>query len=179
MENCPGAVPLEGRAEGNILLQNVNFEYAPDTPVLEEINLDIRAHQVVALVGPTGVGKSTLVSLIPRFYDVSSGCITLDGTDIRQYTLEVLRRQISIVLQDVFLFHGTVRENILFGRPNASEQEVIAAARIANADDFIIGSIRRLRYADRRARSEAFGRSETAPVHRPRRAQGCAHPDPG
>ncbi len=137
MENCPGAVPLEGRAEGEILLQNVNFEYAPDTPVLEEINLAIHAHQVVALVGPTGVGKSTLVSLIPRFYDVSSGCITLDGTDIRQYTLESLRRQISIVLQDVFLFHGSVRENILFGRPNATEQEVIAAARIANADGFI------------------------------------------
>ena len=137
MENCPGAVPLEGRAEGEITLQNVNFEYSPDTPVLEAINLEIRAHQVVALVGPTGVGKSTLVSLIPRFYDITSGCITLDGTDIRQYTLESLRRQVSIVLQDVFLFHGSVRENILFGRPNATEQEVIAAARIANADGFI------------------------------------------
>jgi ATP-binding cassette subfamily B protein len=137
MENCPGAVPLEGRSDGNISLQSVNFEYAPETPVLEDINLEIPAHQVVALVGPTGVGKSTLVSLIPRFYDVTSGCITLDGTDIRQYTLESLRRQISIVLQDVFLFHGSVRENILFGRPNASEQEVIAAAKIANADGFI------------------------------------------
>jgi ATP-binding cassette subfamily B protein len=135
--NCPGATALEGRAVGNISLQNVNFEYSPDIPVLEEINLEIPAHQVVALVGPTGVGKSTLVSLIPRFYDITSGCITLDGTDIRQYTLESLRKQISIVLQDVFLFHGSVRENILFGRPNASEQEVIAAARIANADGFI------------------------------------------
>jgi ABC-type multidrug transport system fused ATPase/permease subunit len=115
----------------------VNFEYAPDTPVLEDINLEIPAHQVVALVGPTGVGKSTLVSLIPRFYDITSGCITLDGTEIREYTLESLRRQISIVLQDVFLFHGSVRENILFGRPNASEQELMAAARIANADGFI------------------------------------------
>jgi ATP-binding cassette subfamily B protein len=135
--NCPGATSLEGRVEGNISLQNVNFEYSSDTPVLEEINLEIPAQQVVALVGPTGVGKSTLVSLIPRFYDVTSGCITLDNTDIRQYTLESLRRQISIVLQDVFLFHGSVRENILFGRPNASEQEVMAAARIANADGFI------------------------------------------
>ncbi len=135
--NCPGAIPLEGRAEGNISLQNVNFEYSPDSPVLEEVNLEIPAHQVVALVGPTGVGKSTLVSLIPRFYDITSGSITLDGTDIRQYTLESLRRQISIVLQDVFLFHGSVRENILFGRPDASEQEVMAAARIANADGFI------------------------------------------
>lgn len=135
--NSPGALPLEGRAEGGIYLQNVNFEYSPDTPVLEDINLEIPARQVVALVGPTGVGKSTLVSLIPRFYDISSGCITLDGQDIRQFTLESLRRQISIVLQDVFLFHGTVRENILFGRPGASEQEVVAAAKIANADGFI------------------------------------------
>ena len=137
MQNCPGALPLEGRAQGNISFQDVNFEYASDTPVLEEINLDIPAHQVVALVGPTGVGKSTLVSLISRFYDVTSGCITLDGDDIRQFTLESLRKQISIVLQDVFLFHGSVRENILFGRPGATEQEVILAAKIANADGFI------------------------------------------
>jgi len=135
--SSPDATPLEGRAQGNISLVDVNFEYSPDVPVLEEINLDIHAHQVVALVGPTGVGKSTLVSLIPRFYDVTSGSITLDGTDIRQYTLESLRQQISIVLQDVFLFHGSVRENILFGRPDASEAEVIAAAKIANADGFI------------------------------------------
>ncbi len=135
--NCQGAVPLEGRAQGNISLLNVNFEYSPEVHVLEEINLEIPAHQVVALVGPTGVGKSTLVSLIPRFYDVTSGCITLDGTDLRQYTLESLRQQISIVLQDVFLFHGSVRENILFGRPDASEEEIIAAAKIANANGFI------------------------------------------
>ncbi|NJD58429.1 MAG: ABC transporter ATP-binding protein [Anaerolineae bacterium] len=135
--NSTEAMSLEGRAIGNISLQNVNFEYSPDTRVLEDINLEILAHQVVALVGPTGVGKSTLVSLIPRFYDVTSGCITLDGADIRSYTLESLRQQVSIVLQDVFLFHGSVRENILFGRPNASEQEVIAAAKVANADGFI------------------------------------------
>jgi len=137
MLNCPGAIPLEGRVQGNISFQNVNFEYAPETPVLEAIDLDIPAKQVVALVGPTGVGKSTLVSLIPRFYDVTSGSITLDGTEIRAITLDCLRRQISIVLQDVFLFHGSVKENILFGRPDASEQEVIAAAKIANADGFI------------------------------------------
>ncbi len=135
--NYPDASPLEGRVVGNISLQNVSFEYSPDTPVLDDINLDVPARQVVALVGPTGVGKSTLVSLIPRFYDITSGCITLDGTDIRQSTLESLRKQISIVLQDVFLFHGSVRENILFGRPDASEAEVIAAAKIANADGFI------------------------------------------
>jgi ATP-binding cassette subfamily B protein len=137
MQNWPGAVSLEGRAAGNISFQNVDFEYAPETRVLEEINLDIPAHQVIALVGPTGVGKSTLVSLIPRFYDVTSGSITLDGKDIRQFTLDSLRRQISFVLQDVFLFHGSVRENILFGRPGATEQELITAAKIANADGFI------------------------------------------
>jgi ATP-binding cassette, subfamily B, bacterial len=137
MQNCPGSIPLEGRALGNISLQGVSFEYDANAPILEDINLEIPSHQVVALVGPTGVGKSTMVSLIPRFYDVTSGCITLDGTDIRQYTLESLRKQISIVLQDVFLFHGSVRENILFGRPDATEEEVVAAARIANADTFI------------------------------------------
>jgi len=92
---------------------------------------------MVALVGPTGVGKSTLVSLIPRFYDVTAGRITLDDHDVRQLNLESLRRQVSIVLQDVFLFHGSVRENILFGRPDASEQEIITAARVANAHSFI------------------------------------------
>jgi ATP-binding cassette, subfamily B, bacterial len=137
MHNCPGSIPLEGRSEGTITFKDVHFEYAPETPVLEDINLDIPAHRVIALVGPTGVGKSTLVSLIPRFYDVTTGCITLDGQDIRQFTLESLRRQVSIVLQDVFLFHGTVKENILFGRPDATEQEVIRAAKIANADGFI------------------------------------------
>ena len=137
MQNSPGAVPLEGRTLGNIGFQDVNFEYTPEILVLEGINLDIPAQKVIALVGPTGVGKSTLVSLIPRFYDVTSGCITLDGNDIRQFTLESLRRQVSIVLQDVFLFHGSVRENIQFGRPTATEQEVITAAKIANADGFI------------------------------------------
>jgi ATP-binding cassette subfamily B protein len=133
----PESIPLEGRVEGNISFQNVNFEYDPGSPILEDIRLEVGAHQVIALVGPTGVGKSTLVSLIPRFYDVTSGAITLDGQDIRRFTLDSLRRQVSIVLQDVFLFNGTVRENILFGRPGASDQEVIAAARIANADGFI------------------------------------------
>ena len=137
MRNAQDAVPLEERAHGDITFRNVNFEYEPEIPILENINLDIQARQVIALVGPTGVGKSTLVSLIPRFYDVTSGSITLDGRDIRQFTLESLRRQISIVLQDVFLFNGTVRENILFGRPDATDEEVYTAAKIANADGFI------------------------------------------
>ncbi len=137
VQNSVGAEALPGRARGEIDFHHVGFAYSEDSPVLEGIDLHIPARSVVALVGPTGVGKSTLVSLIPRFYDVTSGSITLDGQDIRQITLESLRRQISIVLQDVFLFHGTVRENILFGRPGASEQEVVAAAKIANAHAFI------------------------------------------
>lgn len=133
-----GAMELNGRAEGALSFSDVQFEYVPGNPVLEAINLQIPAQSVTALVGPTGVGKSTLVSLIPRLYDVNSGSITLDGLDLRQYTLESLRQQVSIVLQDVFLFHGTVRENILFGRPDASSDDVIAAARAANAHGFIM-----------------------------------------
>jgi ATP-binding cassette subfamily B protein len=136
--NAPGAVALPGPARGEIRFGNVSFEYVPDVPVLENISLDVPARSVVALVGPTGVGKSTLVSLIPRFYDVSCGQILLDGRDIRELKMDSLRQQISIVLQDVFLFYGTVRENILFGRPDATEIEIIAAAQAANAHDFIL-----------------------------------------
>jgi len=130
-------VSFPGKAEGHIHFENVTFHYNEGETVLENINLDIPAHHMIALVGPTGVGKSTLVSLIPRFYDVTAGSITLDGHDVRQLNLESLRRQVSIVLQDVFLFHGTVRENILFGRPGASEAEIITAAQVANAHEFI------------------------------------------
>jgi ATP-binding cassette subfamily B protein/subfamily B ATP-binding cassette protein MsbA len=136
--NVPGSVAIAGRAEGNIRLNSVSFEYRAGTPVLENITLDVPAHTAVALVGPTGVGKSTLASLIPRFYDVTGGSVTLDGRDIREYTLESLRQQISIVLQDVFLFYGTVRENILFGKADATEEEVVAASRAAHAHEFIV-----------------------------------------
>jgi ATP-binding cassette subfamily B protein/subfamily B ATP-binding cassette protein MsbA len=130
-------IVLDEPVKGDIKFDNVFFHYSGGGNILEEINLDIPAKSVVALVGPTGVGKSTMVSLLPRFYDVSQGQITLDGHDIRNIELESLRRQISIVLQDVFLFHGTVRENLLFGRPDASEEEMIAAAKTANAHEFI------------------------------------------
>ncbi len=136
--NIPGAVEISRRMQGGITFTNVNFTYTPGNPVLENITLDIPPRSIVALVGPTGVGKSTLVGLIPRFYDVSSGTITLDGRNIQTYKMESLRQQISIVLQDVFLFYGSVRENILFGRPTATDDEMIAAAQIANAHDFIM-----------------------------------------
>jgi ATP-binding cassette subfamily B protein/subfamily B ATP-binding cassette protein MsbA len=136
-QNVRGAEPVEGRASGGFVFKNVTFEYTPGVTVLEDISLEIPAKSVVALVGPTGVGKTTLVSLIPRFYDVTSGSITLDRRDLRDYTLDSLRQQISIVLQDVFLFYGTVRENLLFGRPQADEAEMIAASKAANAHEFI------------------------------------------
>ena len=131
------AIELSRRARGAIVFRNVGFCYVTGNPVLEHINLDIAPGTVVALVGPTGVGKTTLVNLIPRFYDVLEGSITLDGHDVRDLTLKSLRQQISIVLQDVFLFHGTVRDNILFSRPGATEVEMIQAAKTANAHEFI------------------------------------------
>ena len=135
--NVPDAINLEEKAQGFIHFENVSFQYSEGDTILENIQLEIPAHSMVALVGLTGVGKSTMVSLIPRFYDVTGGCITLDGCDIRQLRLDSLRKQISIVLQDVFLFHGNVRENILFGRPDASEAEMVNAAKAANAQEFI------------------------------------------
>lgn len=133
-----GAIKLEERAKGALRLENISFRYLQGDSVLENISLNIPAKNVVALVGPTGVGKSTLASLIPRFHDVVEGAIVLDGTDIRDLTLESLRSQISMVLQDVFLFHGSVRENILFGRPSATDAEMLAAAQVANAHEFIM-----------------------------------------
>jgi ATP-binding cassette subfamily B protein/subfamily B ATP-binding cassette protein MsbA len=131
-------IPLKKPVRGEIRFDNVFFRYNPEEAfVLENINLDIPAGKTTALVGPTGVGKSTLVSLIPRFYDVSSGKLTVDGINVRDLDLHELRANISMVLQDVFLFHGTIRENILFGKPDATEAEMLAAARIANVDEFI------------------------------------------
>ena len=137
LHDDPKAMPLSGRAGGALAFRGVRFEYLPGVPVLDGIDLNIPARSVVALVGPTGVGKSTLVSLIPRFYDVTAGEILLDGMDLRRYKLADLRRQISMVLQDVFLFYGTVRENLLFGRPDADEEQILSAAKAANAHTFI------------------------------------------
>jgi ATP-binding cassette subfamily B protein len=123
--------------KGSIEFLNVSFAYEPSRPVLSKIYLVIRPGERVAIVGATGAGKSTLVSLVPRLYDPSAGAICIDGEDIRNYSVQSLREQISLVLQDSLLFSGTIRENIAFGRRGASEQEIIAAAVTANADEFI------------------------------------------
>jgi len=135
--DLPGAVQID-RVKGDVEFKNVSFEYIKGIPVLKDISFKVKAGETLALVGPTGVGKTTLVNLIPRFYEPDSGQILIDGRDIRRITLSSLRKQISIVSQDVFLFNGTVKENILYGREDASDEEVIAAAKAANAHEFIM-----------------------------------------
>ncbi len=125
--------PLRGELE----FRDVSFEYEPGRRVLNKINLAIRAKERVAIVGSTGAGKSTLVSLVPRLFDPGHGAVFLDGEDIRNFQLQSLREQVSLVLQDSLLFSGTVRENIAFGRPDATDEEIVAAATAAKADEFI------------------------------------------
>lgn len=136
IQDLPGAVPAPP-FRGRIEFEHVRFGYEADRPVLEDVSLVIEPGQAVALVGATGCGKSTLVSLIPRLYDVWSGQIRVDGGDIRGYTLASLRDQVSFVLQDAVLFHAPIWQNIAYGRPEASRAEIEAAARLANAEDFI------------------------------------------
>ena len=122
---------------GSIEFKDVSFEYEPGRPVLNEINLTISPGEKIAVVGATGAGKSTLMSLIPRFYDPNQGKVRIDGKDIRNYAVQSLREQISLVLQDSLLFTGSIRENIAFGRPGATDEQIAAASVTANADEFI------------------------------------------
>ncbi|MCI9005994.1 MAG: ABC transporter ATP-binding protein [Lachnospiraceae bacterium] len=136
--DCPDAMELKG-VKGDISFDNVSFHYEENTEtVLNHINLEVKAGSYMALVGASGAGKSTLCSLIPRFYDVSGGAVRIDGQDIRKVTLKSLRSQIGIVQQDVYLFVGTVMDNIRYGRPGASREEVVEAAKNANAHEFIM-----------------------------------------
>ena len=124
--------------QGNIELCNVSFSYDTTREVLENINLNIRKGDIMALVGPSGGGKTTICHLLPRFYWLEQGCIKIDGKDISKVTLDSLRRNIGIVQQDVFLFNGSIRDNILYGRLDATEEEVIAAAKRANIHDYVM-----------------------------------------
>ncbi|MEG6584829.1 ABC transporter ATP-binding protein [Dendrosporobacter sp. 1207_IL3150] len=133
----PNAISLSN-VKGRIEYKNVSFRYNQDSQVLDGVDIKIKAGKTVALVGPSGGGKSTLCSILPRFYDVSGGAVLIDGIDVRDVTLKSLRDAIGIVQQDVYLFAGTVRDNIAYGKPDASDEEIIEAAKNANIHDFII-----------------------------------------
>ncbi|KKK82665.1 hypothetical protein LCGC14_2801120, partial [marine sediment metagenome] len=134
--DAPDALDLPD-IRGEVTFQHVHFEYVPGVEVLEDIDLHVRAGETVAIVGPTGAGKSTLTSLVVRFYDVTQGRLLIDGTDIRQVKRESVARRVGIVLQDPFLFSGTVRDNIRYGRLEATDEEIGEAARTVGAHDFI------------------------------------------
>ncbi len=136
VQDVPDAPPLAA-VHGAVKFDHVSFEYQPDKPVLIDVSLEAQPGQTIALVGPTGAGKTTIISLLSRFYDVTEGAISIDGRDIRSVQQELIRQQLGIVLQDTFLFSGTIMENIRYGRLDATEEEVIAAATLANADRFI------------------------------------------
>ncbi|MFL7809548.1 MAG: ABC transporter ATP-binding protein [Anaerolineae bacterium] len=135
--DAPDAVELPP-VKGRVAFEHVNFGYKVDEPVLRDVSLEVEPGQTLALVGPTGAGKTSIVSLLTRFYDVDSGWITVDGNDVRSVTQASLRRQMGVVLQDTFLFSTTVMDNIRYGRLDATDEEVMEAARLANAHDFIM-----------------------------------------
>src|SRR5436309_3169301 len=134
--DLPGARPAS-LFRGHIEFRDITFGYEPEQNVLSHFDLVIEPGEKVAIMGHTGAGKTTLMSLIPRFYDPQSGCVLIDGHNIREFTIESLREQISMVLQDSLLFNGTIRDNIAFGRPDATQKEILDAAIAANVDDFV------------------------------------------
>ena len=137
--DAPDAEEIDpATVNGGVEFENVTFRYNDSgKDVISGLNLSVQPGENIALVGPSGGGKTTLCSLIPRFYDITDGRITLDGTDIRKITLDSLRRSIGVVQQDVYMFSGSIRENIEYGKPGASTVEIIAAAKLAGADEFI------------------------------------------
>ena len=136
IQNKPNAKLLP-HVKGSVSFNNVSFAYNTDEPILDDVSFSATPGQVVALVGPSGAGKSTVASLLPRFYDVTGGSIVIDGLDIRDVTMESLREQVGIVPQETMLFNGSVYDNILYGRLDATEEEVMAASKAANAHNFI------------------------------------------
>jgi ATP-binding cassette subfamily B protein len=136
IQDAPGAREL-APGPGRVTFTHATFGYDPERPVLDDVDLELEPGKVVALIGHTGSGKTTLASLVPRFYDVQTGSVAVDGQDVRDITLASLRREIGVIAQDPFLFSATVRENIAFGRPEASDDDVQRAAQLAQAHEFI------------------------------------------
>jgi ATP-binding cassette subfamily B protein len=136
-EDLPNAQDLK-EVEGDVQLKEVTFGYTEDKIVLKNVNVHAKKGQTVAIVGPTGAGKTTIINLLMRFYDVKSGSIAIDGIDIRRVTRESLRRQYGMVLQDTWIRSGTVRDNLTYGRPDATEEEIIAAAKASHCHRFIM-----------------------------------------
>jgi ATP-binding cassette subfamily B protein len=134
--DAPDAIDLPS-GDGRVVFERVTFGYDPSRPVLHEVDLELAAGRVVALIGHTGSGKTTLAALLPRFYDVQAGRVTIDGADVRDLRLTSLRREIGVIAQDPFLFSASVRENIAFGRPDATDEDVERAARLAQAHEFV------------------------------------------
>ena len=137
IENAPDAV-TPARAEGNVSFDHVSFGYEKDRPVLKDVNFELKSGHSVAIVGPSGSGKSTIINLIPRLYDVWDGCVRFDGTDVRKLDLSFLRAQVGVVSQETYLFNGTIRENLLYARPDATEEQMEAALKKANIWDFVL-----------------------------------------
>jgi len=131
---APATLP---RVAGAVAFHDVSFSYDPERPLIEHLDLEVDAGRTVAIVGPTGAGKTTLVNLLMRFYEIDAGRISVDGVDTREMTRDELRRSFGMVLQDTWLFHGTIRENIAYGRLDATEEEIIAAAEAAHVDHFV------------------------------------------
>ena len=174
--DAPGALPLKV-GDGEVRFDHVSFAYHQGTPVLDDVSFTAAAGKTTAIVGGSGAGKTTLIALLQRFYDVGSGRIAIDGQDISRVTKQSLRGSIAYVSQQPYLFEGTIRDNIRYGRPDATDAEVEQAATIAQADEFIRAAAARLRDGGRRERPDAVGRPAPAPVDRPRhRAQRA---DPG
>ncbi len=136
IKNAPDAI-VPAEANGNVIFKNVQFSYNPERQILKNVNFELKSGNSIAIVGPSGSGKSTIINLIPRLYDVCGGEVTFDGIDVRKLDLEFLRRNIGIVSQETYLFNGTIRDNLLYAKPDATEEELIEACKKANIYDFV------------------------------------------
>ena len=150
------------RAGGAVAFEDVSFRYEPDRPLIDDLTLDVPAGATIAIVGPTGAGKTTLVNLLMRFYEIDGGRITIDGIDTRELTRDDLRRTFGMVLQDTWLFHGTIRENIAYGRLDATEDELARRGRGGPRRPLRADAARRLRHGHRRRRDEPLGRARSS-----------------